>query len=255
MFGVPSSDAAWKTLGRRDPYFGVITHDRFRQARLDADGKADFFRSGEEHVAFVLRAVREQLGPNFRPRRGLDFGCGVGRVAIPLARVCPQVVGVDVSEAMLDLARQNAHEQSLPDIEFVLSDDRLSRVRGTFDLVHSHIVLQHIPARRGLRLIRRLVDLLADGGAGVLHCVYARRASGVRKVVNWMRKTLPLVNNLVNVVQGRPLGEVMMQMNAYNLNAVCATLQEAGCPGAGLHFTDHGGHWGVIFVFIKPGRP
>src|SRR5262245_34382381 len=58
--------------------------------------------------------LRAGLAPGMRC---LDAGCGAGMVALALARrVGPggQVVGVDVDEAALDLARRQAHEQNLP---------------------------------------------------------------------------------------------------------------------------------------------
>ena len=250
--GKHGSDDAWNQIGRSDPYYGVLTDDRNRADRLDSDAKAEFFRSGEEHISFVSNVIREQLCHDFQPRRALDFGCGVGRLAIPFARMCSQVVGVDVSEGMLEEARKNSLEREISNIEFVLSDDHLSRVRGAFDLVHSFIVLQHIPTQRGLSLIRALVDLLSDGGVGVLHLTYARRTARMRKaVVHWMRKTIPLVNGLVNVIQGRPFRDAMMQMNSYDMNQICLVLQEKGCNNVCMRFTDHGGHLGVVLFFMK----
>src|SRR5690606_3985817 len=38
----------------------------------------------------------------------LEFGCGTGRVAIPLAEAGLRVTGVDISPAMLALARKRA---------------------------------------------------------------------------------------------------------------------------------------------------
>ncbi len=44
------------------------------------------------------------------PARVLDAGCGTGRVAIRLAELGHQVVGVDVDPVMLDVAREQAPE-------------------------------------------------------------------------------------------------------------------------------------------------
>jgi ubiquinone/menaquinone biosynthesis C-methylase UbiE len=251
MFGANHTDEAWKRFGTADPYFGVYTDDRFRTDRLDSDAKASFFRSGEEHIDFVFHVIREQLCPDFRPVRALDFGCGVGRLTIPLARRCTQVVGLDVSEGMLAEARKNSRERSVSNIEFLGSDDEMSQVRGSFDFVHTHIVMQHIPPKRGMKLTGMLVKLLSNGGIGVLHFTYARRASRLRKMVNWMRRSLPLVNGVVNVIQGRSLREPMMQMNSYDLNQICAMLQDQDCNNVCLRFTGHGGFLGVMFFFVK----
>src|SRR5580700_9118948 len=103
-FGVKdmsNTDRAWEYFGRENPYFGVLTRDRYSRERLDGDGRAAFFASGEEYVAEMFDTTQKELRPDFQPIRALDFGCGVGRLALPLARRCQEVVGVDVSDSML----------------------------------------------------------------------------------------------------------------------------------------------------------
>ena len=101
MLGKCSSDADWDQMGQRDPYFAVCTDERYRTGRLDPSARAHFFRTGEDYVALLFSTIRATLCPDFQPVRALDFGCGVGRLAIPLARECSEVVGVDVSAGML----------------------------------------------------------------------------------------------------------------------------------------------------------
>jgi 2-polyprenyl-3-methyl-5-hydroxy-6-metoxy-1,4-benzoquinol methylase len=43
------------------------------------------------------------FGDDFAPRRVLDFGCGVGRVTLPLARRVDAVVAIDIADSMLSL--------------------------------------------------------------------------------------------------------------------------------------------------------
>src|SRR6266496_3346600 len=97
------SDRAWGELGRTQPYSAILEHG----------SRAEFFASGEEHVAGILQIVRERIDPGYRPTRALDFGCGVGRILIPLARLCDEAAGVDVSSAMRAEARRNCDERGL----------------------------------------------------------------------------------------------------------------------------------------------
>lgn len=245
------TDRAWERYGEVDPYFGVCSHDQYLSENLDAGAYAEFFRSGEEHVDFILRTIRHHVSADFHPGRALDFGCGVGRLVVPLAGVCREVVGVDVSEAMLREARANCERHAVGNAELVRSDDALSRVTGRFDLIHSVIVFQHIPPRRGMAILRQLVGRLAENGVGALHFTYGRNASTARKVVHWTRKHVPLANAAVNLAQGRSLGYPMMQMNNYSLNRIFGVLQETGCGDVYAHLTDHGGHLGAILFFRK----
>src|SRR5918993_1488073 len=129
------SDAAWKRFGELDPYFGVFSHDKFRRENLDESAIAEFFRSGEEHVEWLLQTIRGRIDSAFGPRRTLDFGCGVGRFLIPFARISHRVVGVDVSGAMLREAQKNCEARGIVNVELAPSDDRLAHVHGTFDFI------------------------------------------------------------------------------------------------------------------------
>ena len=245
-----TTDSAWERYGREDPYFGVLTDEKYRRARLTEAQKAEFFSSGTAHVAGVISTIRHHIDPEFQIDRALDFGCGVGRLVVPLAAVARQVTGVDVSTSMLEEARRNCDARQLRNVEFVASDDRLSLVNGRYNFVHSIIVIQHIPVERGRAIFSRLVDLLQDGGVGVLHVTYAKSYRPGWK--EHVKKHVPLVRPLLAGWRARRKLPPEMQMNAYDLNALFAILQTARIADVYLQFTDHGGALGVVLYFRKP---
>jgi SAM-dependent methyltransferase len=196
--------------------------------------------------------VEQVTGQRFSPRRALDFGCGVGRLMAPLGLRAESIVGVDISPAMLDLARARCAEVAVRDASFVLSDETLSRVEGQFDFVHSFIVFQHVPPRLGYRLLDAILARLEPGGAAALHFTYARRAPWVRKLVHRLRRGSQLVNMAVNVMQGVPLRFPMMPMYEYDRARLLATVHRIGAREVLQHETDHGGHLGVLLVFRRP---
>jgi 2-polyprenyl-3-methyl-5-hydroxy-6-metoxy-1,4-benzoquinol methylase len=149
----PSSD--WERFGELDPYWAVLTDEKFRASKINSDARRQFFESGETHVDRVVETVRASVHPGFSPRRVLDFGCGVGRVLIPLAKRYPESVGMDVATSMLREAASNLAEKGVI-AELVLYDEALTRLTGTFDFIHSYIVFQHIPPARGLRTAANL---------------------------------------------------------------------------------------------------
>src|SRR5258708_1245707 len=108
----------WENLGQNDPYFAVSTFDDFRRGRLDDAAKEKFFQSGREHVGWLWSEIERGFGISFSPGRSLDYGCGVGRVLIPLAEKSRSVVGVDISQAMLEEARKNCSEHDVANAEF-----------------------------------------------------------------------------------------------------------------------------------------
>jgi SAM-dependent methyltransferase len=237
------TDSVWEWFGRNDPYFGVVSHDRFRQAARPGDTRAEFFRSGELHAERVLAAVHELY--QFSPKTAVDFGCGVGRVTIPLARRVNRAVGIDVSPAMLEVARRNAAETATTNIEWLVSDDSLAALKGQFELIHSFIVFQHIPVRRGLAIVQRLLDHLAPEGVAVLQFTYRDSDPRWRRILRGMRKRIAGVHWLLERVRGR-VPQPFMQMNLYPLNSLFAELQRHGCDRVAVRFSDHFGHLGVV---------
>jgi 2-polyprenyl-3-methyl-5-hydroxy-6-metoxy-1,4-benzoquinol methylase len=96
----------WEYYGKNDPYFAVATFEKFKKANLTEQAKNEFFQTGEEHIEKVWNEIQKHFVENFRPKRGLDFGCGVGRLVVPLANRCEKVVGVDISNVMLQEAQK-----------------------------------------------------------------------------------------------------------------------------------------------------
>jgi SAM-dependent methyltransferase len=251
------TDEAWEYYGKKDPYYGVLTHDGFKTSELTEDAKKAFFATGERYVESVFATVQAHFDPAFHPTRAMDFGCGVGRLVIPFARRCDAVVGVDVSPSMLETARANAREQGLANVSFVQGDDTLSRVTGPFDFIHSFIVFQHIPPKRGLEIFRRQISLLKEDGIGALHFTYSwnGEVSPARKLLSIGQHRVPLVNMLTNMVKRRPLKEPPMQMNEYSVNRLLQALQECGCHDVHLGFSETSvrghGFYGVTLFFRK----
>ncbi len=108
------------------------------------------------HHDSVLRSHRQRtadnsaayLLPHLRPDdRVLDAGCGPGTITVGLAARVPDgsVVGVDASGDVLAEARATA-AAAAADVAFEVGDVTDLRFDdGTFDVVHVHQVLQHLP--------------------------------------------------------------------------------------------------------------
>lgn len=247
-----NSDRAWRRFGRLDPYFGVLSHPRFRHAASAGPARTEFFRSGEEHLNRVLAVIRESLSPDFKPQRALDFGCGVGRVLLPLAQRVSRAEGIDVSRDMLWEAEANCLQAGLSNVILHLSDDELSSLNGrTFDFIHSFIVLQHIPTRRGMRFIESLVNHLDSGGIGVLHVTYAYSGSPLHRAAYALCVHVPGMYALANVLRGRSPLRPLMQMNLYPLDSLLARLQSLGCHRIAVRFSEHSGYLGALLFFQR----
>lgn len=110
-------------------------------------------RTASDSAAYLLPYL--QTGMSL-----LDVGCGPGTITVDLAaRIAPgHVTAVEPTDAALDLARAEAEAHHQPNIEFVTSDvHALDFADDTFDVVHAHQVLQHVPDPvQALRELRRV---------------------------------------------------------------------------------------------------
>jgi SAM-dependent methyltransferase len=242
-----SSDAAWEEWGRRDPYYGVITDPKFRRSAINENSRRAFFESGAAHAHHVLTMIRKHVNSEFVPRRVLDFGCGVGRVLVPLAAVAEEAIGVDVSPSMLEEARRNCDERQVRNVRLLPSDDNLSTLTGTFDLIHSCIVFQHIPVERGRAILSRLLRYLSWGGVAAIHITYSKSIFAATHGVP-PPATRPAPAELPIPSTADPV----IQMNCYNLNEILFMMQGQGAQRFYAEFSDHGGELGVFFFFSLP---
>jgi protein-L-isoaspartate O-methyltransferase len=246
-----ATDRAWEMIGRSEPYFGVLVESKYKASSLTEPAREDFFRSGEEYVARMIQTIRRHFDHTGAFERALDFGCGVGRLAIPLAKHAAEVVGVDVSDAMLTEAARNCRRSNCANITFHKGNGRLTPLDGDFDLIHTYIVLQHVPVRHGYRIVANLITRLQAGGVGVVHVTYDKD-SVRQKWISWIRKYVPGVVPVLNAIKRRPFFAPHMQMNDYDLNRLVRMLHANQIPGFHAEHTNHGGHLGLILYFRKP---
>ena len=96
----------------------------------------------------------------------LDVGCGSGDVSMEIARrVGPtgRVVGADIDEIKLGLARAEAQQAGVNNVEFRFFDIRDQSKRPEFDLVYTRFLLTHLNDPAGA--LNSLRQLLKKGGA------------------------------------------------------------------------------------------
>ena len=110
-------------------------------------------------IAFLSHYAREG--------RVLELGVGTGRLAVPLAATGASVVGVDVSQAMLDRLRD---KDSQGRIEVILGDMVDDLPDGPFDLVFVayNTFFNVRDLERQQLLVRRVAERLAPNGVFVV---------------------------------------------------------------------------------------
>lgn len=114
---------------------------------------------------YVIKAVRDQLLAysdisEFQGKRLLDFGCGTGASTLAIAAMLPEteVIGVELSQSNVEMARKILAFRGLSNARFLISPDgnSLPPGIGSFDFVMLSAVYEHLlpdERRRVLPLI------------------------------------------------------------------------------------------------------
>ena len=111
------------------------------------------------HLAY--RDLPAIISDNVVGKRAMDFGCVTGWSTRLLQRLGFRVTGVDISEDMLQIARQT---DPSGDYRLVPADDLSEFAGETFDLVLSDFTFDNILETTKARAFRELGNLLAPNG-------------------------------------------------------------------------------------------
>ncbi len=153
----------WAALGESEPFWSVLSDDRFRMSNIE-NSRKEFYASGADSDRIIDVFCQRS---NVAPPTGtcLELGCGVGRVTHFLAKRFTRVIGVDISQGNLDLARAYFSNARTSNVDLILLRDleQLEETRN-FDFFYSLIVLQHNPPPIMARMLRIILKNLRPGG-------------------------------------------------------------------------------------------
>lgn len=234
---IRDTDADWRALGAREPYWGVLTHPSYLAANLTAEALEAFYATGRDYIEGIVGRLEAVTG--VRPAgRALDFGCGAGRLTEAMCAYAEPVTGVDISPGMLAKARERGgrgvYVETLPE--------------GPFDWINSFIVLQHIPPERGMALIDELLARLAPGAHLSLHVTFWRDARHAPAKPAGLRARL-FPGSEESRLAALPAGTMIVY--DYDLGEVVKRITQAGVAELTLVSTDHDGHHGAILLGRK----
>lgn len=189
---------------------------RFYDGSLYATGM-DRFSAGLHNI------VAKQVG---RAGRVLDVGCGTGSVAFKLATEAREVVGVELSPAMVDYANRARAKAGIDNVSFVVGDvtEAFSNVPdGHFEIATMVLALHEMPAEARGPVLREIARI-----AQKLLCVDFR--------VPMPRNAAGLRNRLFELLAGREHFLAFRDFNARG--GTSGVAQEAGLICRHLRFVD-----------------
>jgi len=220
-------DPQFEAFAAREPYFAVLTAPRFLRAHLTPDHEREFFASGEHLVQWMLDLIDAGLSPQFAPASTLEYGCGLGRLALPLAERPGSVTAVDRSPVMLDLARKQAARRNLSHINFQTPAELFAKPRK-FDLVVCYQVLQRLKPAEAMSLVDELIDLISPTGVGVFQWPLPSSESGLVSSSRWLRENMPGANTVANKLRGKDADEPFIPTHTYALDDLLPVFQRSG---------------------------
>lgn len=144
---------AWNERARENARYYIAT--------TNWESEEEFRVSGQRDVEHFFSGIEQLLTPD---TEALDIGCGLGRMDEFIAPRIGRLTGIDVSGEMVRGATERlAH---LDNVSFVEgSGTGLAPLAdGSFDLVFSHVVFQHVPRSAFLAYLPEVHRVLRPGG-------------------------------------------------------------------------------------------
>jgi SAM-dependent methyltransferase len=223
---------SWIKMGQTEPYWSVLTNPAYKGLMsLDSDAERDFFSSGQHEMEVLARILKRNEIDASGVRIAAEFGCGVGRIAIHMARQFPHYLGIDFSAPHLAIAADKCRAQGLTNTSFILLDDLLDGDRK-FDLLYSLLVLQHNPPPLMFDLLKTLLSRLNPGGIALFQI----------PCVMW--------NYRFRIMEYLDHGPRGMEMHALPQRYVFRALAESGCDPIETVLAGRIGTVGLSYLFL-----
>jgi len=129
-------------------------------------GQALFRQSGRDDAERILRECEPYLN---RFDRAIEIGCGVGRLAVPMAERFAEVIGVDIAPTMISKLGDFGRTAGASNVRGVLAREAWFD-QGPASLVYSVMVFQHIESWRVISdYFARIARCLAEDGICYAH--------------------------------------------------------------------------------------
>jgi ubiquinone/menaquinone biosynthesis C-methylase UbiE len=196
-----STTRKWRVAARVDPHYAVATWPG-KRARWE---EAALYETGATDWSSCLRHWTDY-------EKGLhgvcvEVGCGVGRMTRPLASSFAEVVGLDVSQEMIDLARANTPDNAS---FHVVDGTEIPLADGTVDAVFSCFVLEHLPGSKYVQeYFREMFRALSPRGTVMIQLALRRdrqlegARTGIRRLRWWLRRRAMMAGRPVVGFTGR----------------------------------------------------
>lgn len=197
----------WNEFADSDPMSAILTEKGKWNPK-------EFFDTGSKEINALMGKI-EQI--HFGRRRALDFGCGIGRLSRALASYFQEVVGVDVSKRMIELAKEYNSDCRICKFYINESADLKAFEDDYFDLIYSSRTLQHLEPQYSKNYIMEFLRILSPKGVLVFQIPSQRL--GLKR---FMQNGIHLTNNVRTKINSGPV----MEMYGIRIDVVKALISK-----------------------------
>lgn len=177
----------WNERAEEDPFHYVDNREK-----LGSPNEESFWAGGEQ----VVQQLFEDLGVALAGDEDVvEIGCGIGRLTRALARRARSVQAVDVSEVMIEKARE--YNPQLANVRWIHGDGATLAPLAdeSCDACVSFVVFQHLPdPNLTYGYVREIGRVLRSGGWAAFQVsndpTVHRPPSGLARVRGWGRAIL-----------------------------------------------------------------
>eukprot|EP01083_Nonionella_stella_P034005 93071_1 len=236
---------SWNDYGKHDPYWGVLTNDQYHLSNISANVREQFFLTGRDTIEHQVIPYLKQHNIILHGDNALDFGCGVCRISVQLARFFNTVYSVDISEHYLKECMKNAKHFKLNNIIPILNKGTIDLNGDTVDFIISLISIQHNPSEIQRLIIKQLLGLLNPNGVAYLHIPYGRNITSKKEEILALEEKERMIK--------RAKTEIVMQVHYTPRVVIEQIIQDQNCELVGFFATSKlGGNWlDAIFIIRK----
>lgn len=143
-------------------YFNTEGFNRWNKIYSESDDvnsvQMDIRTGHDETIQKILKWI--EADGDISGKSVCDCGCGVGSLAIPLAKMGAKISASDISDSMANEASRRAKELGIKNAKFYTSD--LESVKGEYDTVTCVDVAIHYPTEKMAEMIGHLCSLSKD---------------------------------------------------------------------------------------------
>lgn len=162
------SKRTWNELAEHDAMFYILTDEQ----KKDKWNPDEFFETGKKQwTEFKELLHRHGLENTFnKDNTAVDIGCGMGRMSFAMSDDFGKVIGIDVSEVMIQKAKTIKEKMKIGNCEFIVGNgvDLSGIPNSSIGFCFSYLTLQHCPSsRQVLHYIKEVSRVLKPDGVAL----------------------------------------------------------------------------------------